>query len=183
MRMLIALLFVIPGIASAMSFSPASPGTSAFMNSNTVDVTTSADGWLGLTPPGGTECRIGEGTPGYNWGIGSVGTIGASGSLYTYFDGSGAHSTDCSPYGITDYSTDGEWYMRVYSDETFSTVLEEGCFYQGYGSGCSTPPTPGPTATTTIEQILTQIHFDFLWLLFLITFICGILYFERYYKA
>jgi len=144
----ILLSFWVRHADAAVTFSPAGPESSAYLNSNTVEVTVTQDGWISLQPPSPAgECKVGESTPGYNFGTGLIGTIGASGSLYTYLDGSGAHSTDCSPNGITDYTPDGDWTFRVYSDETFTTVLEDGVFCQG--SGCPAPPTPTSTPATS----------------------------------
>jgi len=46
----------------------------------------------------------------------------------------------------------------------------------------STPPTPSPTSTATSTD-LQSIHYDLLWLLWLVAFICSFLWFERYYKT
>jgi len=171
MRSIILAMLLLPSFAFAMTLSPAGPEASAYLNTNPVGVTPDIDGYLEVASPSET-CQVHAGDPGWNWGTSYIGDLGNGQSLATYL-------TACSQ-PITDWTIDGDWYVRTYSDETFTTMLDEEIFCQG--SGCGSPP-PGPVATTTIEQILTQIHFDFLWLLFLITFICGILYFERYYKA
>jgi len=44
-------------------------------------------------------------------------------------------------------------------------------------------PSPTPTSTTATSTELQAIHYDLLWLLWLIAFICAFLWFERYYKT
>jgi len=136
-----------PFFATA-DFVPTYDTTSGYLNSATTEVFTNVDGYLEFETPTGNTCRIGEGVPGYTWGVGDAGSLGASGSFATYIDGSGAHSTICSP-GITDYSSaeDGTWILRTYDDDAFSNVLDTFTFCQG--ASCSAPPPPSPSTSTT----------------------------------
>jgi len=148
-----------------VTFTPTSPQSPGFMTGASVSITTSQDGWLSIeTPSNGGECYVGFGNGGYNWGIGTIGSVGSGGTLNTYVDGSGAHGTNCSPYGITDWTVDGNYIVRIYSDATFTTVLEEGTFFQG--NAPPPPPVPLGGATSTLEQ--TQDNLYHSWILYYI---------------
>jgi len=146
--------------AFALTLTPPGDEPSGFLGSNTISLLTTTDGWLSVESPLEGECYVGYGNPGFNWGIGSIGTIGASGSLATYLDGTGAHGTDCTPgsTGITDWFADGIWVVRIYSDDTFTTVNESVSFLQG---STSSPPIVGGGATSTVEQAQTNLYYAF----------------------
>jgi len=171
MRMFLAILFFIPSMAFGMTLNPTGPESSAYLDSNPVEVTTTEDGWLEVASPLET-CRVHEGEAGWNWGIAYIGDIGAGQSLATYL-------TACTE-PITDWTVDGNWYVRTYEDEDFTTMLSEAVFCQGVS--CGEPP-PTPTGTTTVEELLTEIHHDALWFLWFVVFACAFLWFERYYKT
>jgi len=168
-KFLIAILFFIPQAVFAFTLVPAGPEASAYLDSNPVAVTPTYDGYLEVSSSLET-CQVHAGDPGWNWGTSYIGDLGNGQSLATYL-------TACTQ-PITDWTVDGDWYIRTYSDETFVTMLDETIFCQG--SGCSSPT---PTSTTATSTELEKIHNDLLWLLWLIAFICAFLWFERYYKT
>jgi len=130
-----------PIFAMAISLAPAGPEASGYLNTNPVGVTPSFDGYLEVSSPSET-CRVHEGDPGWTWGTSYIGDLGNGQSLASYL-------TACSQ-PITDWTVDGDWYVRIYDNMAFDTILEGVVFCQG--SGCATPPPPTPSTSTTTAQ-------------------------------
>jgi len=176
-KFLILILFFIPSFTfGAITWDISSPQSSGYLNSNTITPTGWGTGYLRFINADGSVCdqtnRAYDDTEGY--------TTYQTGTSFDYWFNGGGET--CSP-SFPDLTTDGDYTVEAYTDDTFTTLLDTGTFCQG--SGCSIPPSPTPTSTspTTTEQILLEIHYDFLWLLWFIVFACSFIWFERYYKS
>jgi len=162
------LLFgLFPMIAfGAITFDPAGPEASAYLNSNSIEIVDHLGDYLKLVDPNSLTCEVEtdfDPTDALFWG--STGNL----DFYINFWG-------CTAF---DYTVDGDWQVSTYSDSGFTTLVD-GPITFCQGSGC-TPPPPGPTPTSTAEMI--DIHYDLLWMLWFLVFACSFLWFERYYKT
>lgn len=148
-----------PSLAFAMTLSPSGDQVSGYLTTGNISVTPGVDGWISVESPTQGECYVGYGNGGYNWGVSADAfTFGHTGAQNGYIDDTGAHGTTCNPgsaagHGVTDWSADGTWKVRIYTDSSFTTIAEEVDFCQGDCGG-------GSAVVTSAEHVIHKVDLE-----------------------
>jgi hypothetical protein len=145
-------------VAFADSVVPTTGSTGYLVSNYTSWIITSGTGgggnWIALLSPDGNECQA------YNVLHGGVTNgdipagsydMGQTINISRTFGSGNEYCTLGDLYGgdvPTYWDQDGEWHFRVYSDNTFTTLVSDTCFAQG--SGCGGGGGGGGDASTTI---------------------------------